>query len=164
MGGAVAGVTTVALDPARAAWRWSRPTRASQRWTCAASAAGRVEGRRVAGRGRWLVRRFRTGPQSDTHRHVSSPRSPNPACRFPAPGSPVESCGLRTGFPVAASCRVETAGVDAIKIYHDLAVAVVGPAARENGGAPRRHLVEAGRFVAIDEHRLPPPSFPPSSC
>ena len=25
-----------------------------------------------------------------------SPRSPNPACRFPAPGSPVESCGSHT--------------------------------------------------------------------
>ena len=37
------------------------------------------------------------------------------------------------------------------------AVAVVGqvdgPAAREDGGAPRRHLVEAGRFDPIDEHR-----------
>ncbi len=36
------------------------------------------------------------------------------------------------------------------------AVAVVwqpdGPPAREDGGAPRPHLVEAGRFVAIDEH------------
>ena len=28
-----------------------------------------------------------------------------------------------------------------------------GPAAREDGDAPRRHLVEAGRFVPIDEHR-----------
>ena len=36
-------------------------------------------------------------------------------------------------------------------------VAVVGqpdgPAAREDGGVPRRHLVEAGRFVPFDEHR-----------
>ena len=30
---------------------------------------------------------------------------------------------------------------------------VDGHAAREDGGAPRRHLVEAGRFVPIDEHR-----------
>ena len=28
-----------------------------------------------------------------------------------------------------------------------------GSAAREDGGAPRRHPVEAGRFVPIDEHR-----------
>ena len=28
-----------------------------------------------------------------------------------------------------------------------------GPAAREDGGVPRRHLVEAGRFVPFDEHR-----------
>ena len=66
----------------------------------------RVEGRRVTGRARWLIRRFRTGPQSEAHRHVSSPRSPNPACRFPAPGSPVESCGSHTGFPGATSGRV----------------------------------------------------------
>ena len=68
--------------------------------------SSRVEGRRVTGRARWLIRRFRTGPQSEAHRHVSSPRSPNPACRFPAPGSPVESCGSHTGFPGATSGRV----------------------------------------------------------
>ena len=69
----------------------------------------RVEGRRVTGRVRWLIRRFRDGPQSESRRHVSSPRSPNPAGRFPAPGSPVESCGSRTGVPVAASGRVSRA-------------------------------------------------------
>ena len=57
------------------------------------SESGRVEGRRVTGSV------AQTGPQSEAHRHVSSPRSPNPACRFPAPGSPVESCGSHTGFP-----------------------------------------------------------------
>ena len=62
----------------------------------------RVEGRRVAGRGRWLFRRFRTGPQADAHGNVSSPRSPNPACRLPAPGSPVESCGSHTGSLVGS--------------------------------------------------------------
>ena len=41
---------------------------------------------------RWLVRRFRFGPQSSSHGHGSSPRSPNPACGFPALGSPVGSC------------------------------------------------------------------------
>ena len=33
----------------------------------------------------------------------------NPAGRFPAPGSPVESCGSRTGFPVTTSGRVSRA-------------------------------------------------------
>ena len=69
----------------------------------------RVEERRVTGRVRWLIRRFRAGPQSESRRHVSSPRSPNPAGRFPAPGSPVESCGSHTGVPGAASGRVSRA-------------------------------------------------------
>ena len=34
---------------------------------------GRVEGRRVTGRVRWLIRRFRTGPQSDSRGHVPPP-------------------------------------------------------------------------------------------
>ncbi len=81
-------------------------------WPLSPSADGpasRVEGRRVTGRVRWLIRRFRAGPQSESRRHVSSPRSPNPAGRFPAPGSPVESCDSHTGFPVAASGRVSRA-------------------------------------------------------
>ena len=82
------------------------PTGTSSQPVCARRSNGRVEGRRVTGRARWLIRRFRTGPQSEAHRHVSSPRSPNPACRFPAPGSPVESCGSHTGFPGATSGRV----------------------------------------------------------
>ena len=58
----------------------------------------RVEGRRVAGRGvGGSSGAFAAGPQADSHGHVSSPRSPNPAGRFPAPGSPVESCGSHTG-------------------------------------------------------------------
>ena len=36
---------------------------------------------------RWQFRRFRSGPQSGSHRHVSSPRSSNRACGSPAPGS-----------------------------------------------------------------------------
>ena len=58
---------------------------------------------------RWRFRRFRPGPQSDAHGYVSSPRSPNPACRFPAPGSPVESCGSHTGSrsrPAVGSCEL----------------------------------------------------------
>ena len=53
---------------------------------------------------------------------------------------------------------VDVGPVDRVRLPAP-AVAVVwqpdGPAAREDGGAPRRHLVEAGRFVPIDEHRPP---------
>ena len=56
----------------------------------------RVRGWRANCRVRWRFRRFRSGPQSGSHRHVSSPCSPNPACRFPAPGSPVGSCASHT--------------------------------------------------------------------
>ena len=58
--------------------------------------ARRVRGWRADIRVRWRFRHFRTGPQSGSHRHVSSPCSPNPACRFPAPGSPVGSCASHT--------------------------------------------------------------------
>ena len=58
--------------------------------------AGRVKGWRANCRVRWRFRRFRSGPQSGSHGHVSSPCSPNPACRFPAPGSPVGSCASHT--------------------------------------------------------------------
>ena len=59
-------------------------------------ASCRVRGWRAYIRVRWRFRRFRSGPQSGSHRHVSSPCSPNPACRFPAPGSPVGSCASHT--------------------------------------------------------------------
>ena len=55
-------------------------------------AVSRVEDWRASFRVRWLIRRFRFGPQSGSHGRVSSPRSPNPACGFPALGSPVGSC------------------------------------------------------------------------
>ena len=58
--------------------------------------ARRVEDWRASFRVRWLIRRFRSGPQSGSRCRVSSPRSPNPACRFPAPGSPVGSCASHT--------------------------------------------------------------------
>ena len=54
----------------------------------------RVEDWRASVTVRWLVRRFRTGPQSRSHGRVSSPRSPNPAWPFPAPGSPVRFSGV----------------------------------------------------------------------
>ena len=63
--------------------------------------------------------------------------------------------------------RVDVGPVDRVRLPAP-AVAVVGQpdglAAREDGGAPRRHLVEAGRFVPIDDHRPRPPSFPPGPC
>ena len=39
-----------------------------------------------------------------------------------------------------------------------------GPTAREEGGAPRRQPVEAGRLVPSDEHRPRRRSFPPGPC
>ena len=65
----------------------------------------RVKGWRAYIRVRWRVRRFRAGPQSGSHRHVSSPCSPNPACRFPAPGSPVGSCASYTDRRATRACR-----------------------------------------------------------
>ena len=65
----------------------------------------RVKGWRAYIRVRWRFRRFRAGPQSDSHRHVSSPCSPNPACRFPAPGSPVGSCTSYTDRRAIRACR-----------------------------------------------------------
>ena len=58
--------------------------------------SSRVRGWRADIRVRWRFRHFRAGPQSGSHGHVSSPCSPNPACRFPAPGSPVGSCASHT--------------------------------------------------------------------
>ena len=52
----------------------------------------RVGGRRTCLRIRWLVRRFRSGPQSGFHHRVSSRRPPNRTCGFPASGSPGGSC------------------------------------------------------------------------
>ena len=40
--------------------------------------------------------RFCGGAQSGSHRSVSTPCSPNPACGFPAPGSPVGPCVSHT--------------------------------------------------------------------
>ena len=67
---------------------------------------------------------------------------------------------VRLGVPHQAlellTRRVDVGAVDRVRLPSP-AVAVVGqpdgPAAGEDGGAPRRHLVEAGRFVPIDKHR-----------
>ena len=53
---------------------------------------GRVGNWRAYGRVRWRFRCFRVGPQSGSHGHVSSPRSSNRACGFPAHGSRTRSC------------------------------------------------------------------------
>ena len=45
---------------------------------------GRVESWRAAGRVRWLIRRFRTGPQSGSRGHVSSSRLVKPSIETPA--------------------------------------------------------------------------------
>ena len=87
----------------------------------------RVEDWRASLRVRWLFRRFRSGPQSGSHGHVSSPRSsvgsgtgapvvgsggcsiafalglsPAPVTTFPAPASSNAACGFPAlRFPVA---------------------------------------------------------------
>ncbi len=55
-------------------------------------ADSRVEDWRASLRVRWLFRRFRSGPQSGSHGHVSSPRSSNRTCGFPASGFRTRSC------------------------------------------------------------------------
>ena len=52
----------------------------------------RVEDWRASLRVRWLFLRFRSGPQSGSHGHVSSPRSSNRTCGFPASGFRTRSC------------------------------------------------------------------------
>ena len=56
---------------------------------------GRVEGWRADVRVWWLFRRFRSGPQTGSRNHASSPCSSNRTCGFPASGSQSGSC-LRT--------------------------------------------------------------------
>ena len=89
---------------------------------CLASDAGRApRGRgcchaprhrrhRVACRGRWHPRWRSRSAARVPWPYVSSPRSREPGGpHFAAPGSPVESCGSRTGFPVTTSGRVSRA-------------------------------------------------------
>src|SRR5512135_2075772 len=56
------------------------------------SPSGRVEDWRAHGRVRWLVHRFRSGPQAGSHGHVSSPRLVKPGVRVSRTGL---SCSLR---------------------------------------------------------------------
>ena len=67
---------------------------------------GRVKGWRAYIRVRWRFRCFRSGPKSGSHRHVSSPCSPNPACRFPEPGSPVGSCASHTDHRIDSGMQM----------------------------------------------------------
>ena len=83
-------------DPERCERGWLRGTDSARaRALTDPGLLCRVEGRRVTGRVRWLIRRFRTGPQSETRRHVSSPRSPV-GSRTGAP--PVGSGGCSVAF------------------------------------------------------------------
>ena len=72
--------------------------------------ASRVEGRRVTGRGSVAdpALSHRAAVRSPWARFLPRPLRTR-ACRFPAPGSPVKSCGSHTGFPVATSGRVARA-------------------------------------------------------
>ena len=58
----------------------------------ASRCAGRVEDWRASVRVRWLFRRFRSRPQSGSLGRVSSPRSSNRTCGFPASGFRTRSC------------------------------------------------------------------------
>ena len=55
----------------------------------------RVEDWRASFRVRWLIRRFRSGPQSGSLGRVSSPRSSNRTCGFPASGFRTRSLSVR---------------------------------------------------------------------
>ena len=71
-----------------------------RRLGCGASPfRGRVEDWRASFRVRWLFRRFRVGPQSGSHDCVSSPRSSNRACGFPASGFRTRSCPSHSEGP-----------------------------------------------------------------
>ena len=68
----------------------------------------RVEDWRASFRGRWLFRRLRSGPQSGSHGRVSSPRSSNRTCGFPAHGSRTRSC-LRPRRTGRVRCKADEA-------------------------------------------------------
>ena len=57
---------------------------------------GRVESWRAAGRVRWLLRRFRTGPQSGSREHVSSSRLVKPS--MPISGTGLSCCLRLKGY------------------------------------------------------------------
>ncbi len=71
---------------------------------------GRVEDWRVSGRVRWQFRRFRAGPQSGSHGHVSSPRSSNRTCPTKASGLQTRSC-LRPRKALGLRRKVDQAEV-----------------------------------------------------
>ena len=78
----------------------------------------RVEDWRVSVRVRWLFRHFRSGPQSGSRDHVSSPRSSNRTCGFPA-SYVVDNIGCEdlAGYPLGwmlDACR------DAVQPFFDL--------------------------------------------
>ena len=58
--------------------------------------SGRVESWRAAGRVRWLLRRFRTGPQSGSRGHVSSSRLVKPS--MPISGTGLSCCLRLKGY------------------------------------------------------------------
>ena len=64
---------------------------------------GRVESWRAAGRGRWMLRRFRSGPQSGARGHVSS-------SRLVKPSVPISGTGLSVAF-IARVMRPFRSGV-----------------------------------------------------
>ena len=86
-----------------------------------AGGGGRIEERRVAGRSRWLVRRFRDRAEAESRGYVSFPRSPKPrgadfwhralqwnhaarTRRFPRPRAGAAVRGRRPGRALLAIC------------------------------------------------------------
>ena len=79
----------IPLNPGESRQELSRARVGTRNWS---ATLGRVEDWRASVRVRWLVRRFRSGPQSGSHGRVSSPRSSNRTCGFPASGFRTRSC------------------------------------------------------------------------
>ncbi len=81
---------------------WDFRLRSAHRRARRVAAESRVEDWRVSFRVRWMFRRFRSGPQSGSLDHVSSPRSSNRTCGFPALRS--RSC-LRPREALRSRCK-----------------------------------------------------------
>ncbi len=79
-----------------------------QRAQSRSALSGRVGDWRAKFRVRWFIPRFRLGPQSGSHAHVSSPRPSNRTCGFPASGSQTRSrpSHSESSHP---SCQMEAA-------------------------------------------------------
>ena len=88
----VRGIPTCRFPKRSGSTHLPHPHPQQERLLSKSQSPGRVGNWRAYGRVRWRFRCFRVGPQSGSHGHVSSPRSSNRACGFPAHGSRTRSC------------------------------------------------------------------------